>query len=599
MTGRTLLFEGLLAGIADLRRRADLLDRINVFPVVDADTGTNMLRTVESLADAVERADPDPSRAVLLGARGNSGVILAQFLVGLLDHLGDGEDIDPDGLRAAIGRGRDLARLAVAEPVEGTILTLMDDLVALLAADDIGDLRRHAALERRLADAVSRTPLLMPRLAEARVVDSGALGFHLLACGLTLALPGLQGDANAAAAVRARRAGETGAPLEGIAERIDPGFLAAVATERLDRRWCVDVVIELDGPPPADLAARFDGVGGSVDAVVREGLVKLHVHADDPEAVRAVAASIGRVARLEAEDMTAALIRDGGDPAAGAAPVAVRVLGDSSMSLSRESAAALGVVRFENYVDVGGRMVRDGDLDLPELFRRMREGQVFKTAQTSAAEVRVLLDRELQRAGHLVYLAVGRPYTGTQELVRRVVAEHPERGRISVVDTRAASGQQGVAVLAAARRAAGGAGPREVADYAAAQAAAAREYLVLDTLTYLSRSGRVGRLKAAFAGALGVRPVVGHGGDGAITHAKVRSHDDALSFIAGRLAGHPGAGPLLALLEHTDNRDRLDAVRETLAAILPSDTEFVVAPLSSTSSVHMGPGTWGVAVTRI
>jgi DegV family protein with EDD domain len=598
MTVRDVLSGAILAGVADLRRRAGLLDRINVFPVVDADTGTNMLRTVEALADAFGRGDPDPSRAVLLGARGNSGVILAQFLVGLLDRLWSMEDLDAARLRAAISHGRDLARCAVSDPVEGTILTVMDDLSGLLATNGIADLESHAGLESDLAAAVARTPELMPRLAAAGVVDSGALGFHVLACGLTLALPWLGGDRRAEDAIRGRRAGETGAPLAGIADRIDPVFLATIAEQGTDRRYCVDVVIELSGPAPENLAARFLGVGGSVDAVTRDGLVKLHVHADDPEAVREVAAAIGRVARCEAEDMTAGLIREGDGSGAPAAPVRVRVLGDSSMSLARETAAPLGVVRFENYVDVGGRMVRDGDLDLPSLFGRMRGGQVFRTAQTSAAEARGLIDRELSRAGHLVYLAVGRAYTGTQDLVRRVIAEHPGRERIAVVDTRAASGQQGVAVLATARCAAADADPDDVAAYAATQAADAREYLVLDSLAYLSRTGRVGKIKAALAGAFGVKPVVGHGGDGAITHARVRSHEEALAFIGERLAAHPGNGPLLVLLEHTDNRDWLDEVRTRLAAALPSDTEFVTAPLSSTSSVHMGPGTWGVAVTR-
>jgi hypothetical protein len=598
MTARRILFEAILAGIADLRRRADLLDRINVFPVVDADTGTNMLRTAEALADAIGRGEPDLSRAVLLGARGNSGVILAQFLVGVLDRLGADDAFDPTGLETALARGRDLAYRAVAAPVEGTILTVMTDLSALLAAaGGVRDLAGHAVLERDLAAAVARTPELMPRLAEAGVVDAGALGFHVLACGLTLALPWLTGDQRAEAAVRDRLAGRSGAPLAGIADRIDPAFLAAATREGSGFRYCVDVVIELDGPVPADLASRFAGVGGSIDAVTREGLIKLHVHADDPAAVRRTAAAIGRVSRCEAADMTLGLLR-AGDDALAVAPCRVRILGDSAMSLGRETAALLGIPRFENYVDVHGRMVRDGDLDRDELFRRMREGHIYKTAQASAAEVRDLLACELARSDRLVYLAVGRAYTGTQDLVRRVVAEHPERERIAMVDTRAASGQQGVAVLATARHAAAGAGPGSVAAFAEAQAASAREYLVLDTLAYLSRTGRVGRVKAALAGALGVRPIVGHGGDGAVTRGKVRSHADALDFIAERLAAHPGTGPLLVLLEHTDNRAWLDEVRARLAAGLPADTEFVVAPLSSTSSVHMGPGTWGVAVTR-
>jgi len=103
---------------------------------------------------------------------------------------------------------------------------------------------------------------------------------------------------------------------------------------------------------------------------------------------------------------------------------------------------------------------------------------------------------------------------------------------------------------------------------------------------------------AALAGALSVRPIVGHGGDGAITIAKVRSEDAAIREIVQRVASHPGAGKLVALLEYTDNRKRVEEIGAILGAALPPDAEILYSPLSSTSSVHMGPGTWGVAVSR-
>ena len=140
----------------------------------------------------------------------------------------------------------------------------------------------------------------------------------------------------------------------------------------------------------------------------------------------------------------------------------------------------------------------------------------------------------------------------------------------------------------------------ELAQYAEHQIETCREYLVIDNLQYLRQSGRIGRVKAAFADFFSVKPIVGHGLDGAITYGKVRSHDAAIRDIVDRVADHPGDGTLIIMVEYTDNLDWLmSQVVPQLAASLPAKTEIVLSPLSSTSAVHMGPGTWGVAATRV
>ncbi len=118
-------------------------------------------------------------------------------------------------------------------------------------------------------------------------------------------------------------------------------------------------------------------------------------------------------------------------------------------------------------------------------------------------------------------------------------------------------------------------------------------------LKCLSRTGRIGKIKAAMAGVLSVKPIVGHGHNGAVTHTKVRNHKAATHEIIDRIKRHPGTGKLMIMLEHTDNLDWINEVFSQLEQALPKDTEFINSPLSSTSSVHMGPGTWGVTVTRI
>jgi uncharacterized protein len=600
VTPREILHAAMLAGAADLRRRAALLDRINVFPVVDADTGANLCRTADALAEAIRGGDRDPGRAVLLGARGNSGVIFAEHLVGLFEALGSGDSFEADAVLAGLERGAALARGAVANPVEGTILTVMSALPRIVR--ELGgavDLTAHAELETRLAAVVADTPRLMPRLAEAGVVDAGALGFHVFACGLALALPGLGGDGGALAAIADRRDGTTSAPLGEIADRIEPRFLAdAARSAEASARYCVDAVLELaDGELPGGTPG-LAALGASVDVARAGSTLKIHAHTDDPEGVRREVARLGKLLAFGAEDMAAGLFRAGGAPASAAAGGALRAVGDSSMSLSRELLAQHGIARLENYVGARGVMVRDGDLDMAELFARMRTGEVFKTAQASLAEARAFVDAQLAAPGHALYLAVGRAYTGTQELVAKALADHPARDRFSILDTRAASGQQGLAALMTARRARIAGSLDELVAYARRQIASCREYLVLETLEYLSRTGRVGRIKAALAGALSVRPIVGHGGDGAITYAKVRSDDAAIREVVQRVREHPGEGRLVVLVEHTDDLGRAERLRAILAASLPGDAELLSSPLSATSSVHMGPGTWGVAVTR-
>ncbi len=605
---RHLLHQAFLCGAADMERRSALLDSINVFPVVDADTGANMSQSLRAGVEAISAGKTDFTEDILLGARGNSGVILAQFLVGLFDALRKKDNFDSADLWQGISVGRDLAYEAVADPVEGTMLTVMTDLVK--AGDritSVRDMAAHGDLERTLAGSVARTPELMPRLKEAGVVDSGALGFHVFASGLTLCFLALQDEQLGLQAIEDRRLGNTRAPTGEITRSIDPDFLARAAVDESRLRYCMDVVISTTSPPKDNWKHAFAEVGGSVDAILRGNLIKLHVHSNDPEAVKQVASALGEVTRCTLEDMTEGMVRarstststsEGAPAAGGSNPAKTRIIGDSSMSLPFDLAADLGVARLENHVNVHGRMIPDCDLELEMLFAKMRDGNVFTTAQTSPEEVRRFLDKQLSFPGDLVYVAVGDAYTGTQKLVRTVVDRHPEGERVTVLDSCAASGQQGLAVLASARKIPQLGDASQVVDYAREQISSCSEYLVIDSLQFLSRSGRVGKIKAAFAGAMGVRPIVGHGPDGAITHAKARSHEAALEIVVKMVADHPGEGPLLVMLEHTDNRPWLDTVREALEHSLTTPFEVIVSPLSSTSAVHMGPGTWGVVATR-
>src|SRR5438309_8748931 len=171
-----------------LRVHQEMLNRLNVYPVPDGDTGTNMALTLESVVNELDGADDIGtisaaiSHGSLMGARGNSGVILSQVLRGMADTFRDASDVDGPTMAEALTKASDAAYSAVMRPVEGTILTVVREAAeaASEAAKDGGGLLEVLeAADAAAQDSLARTPELLPVLAEAGVVDAGAAGFVL------------------------------------------------------------------------------------------------------------------------------------------------------------------------------------------------------------------------------------------------------------------------------------------------------------------------------------------------------------------------------------------------------------------------------------
>ncbi len=605
MTGEHHLIKALMAGAADLRRNAALLDEINVFPVMDADTGKNMSAAIHALEAVQEELASAPLEALprlletplIAGARGNSGIILSQFLSGFFRSVARAGAMTLDTFRQGVSAGRDRAYQVVSEPREGTMLTLMTAMRDLLQDIDPPGPGFQDAVESQLAAAVLETRHQMADLERAGVVDSGALGFHLIVSGLTLALTATADPEAGEAAIRARLNGATTALLAPILDGIDRTFLrAASRSASSDYRYCVNLLIETS-VPVSEWPETPDDWGSSVNVATSDRWVKLHIHSNAPDAICAFADRLGKVTDTAIQDMWEGLVRS---RRLSATPPSrkIRIAADSAISLDHARQQELGILRLEHSVNLNGRMVPDSQVDLDELLRQMSLGHRFTTAQISPADTRRFFDSALRASDYLIFIAVGNAYTGTQSTVRQTLADYPDKDRIRLLDSRAASGQQTVACIAAARFAEGTEDLDEVAAYAKRQIAGSREYLVIDDLTYLTRSGRIGKIKAAFASFLSIKPIVGHGGDGAVTYAKVKSHEAGMEAITERVFSHPGTGDLLILIEYTDNLDFAQGVARHLKGRAPEGTEILLSPLSSSSAVHMGPGTWGVAVTR-
>jgi uncharacterized protein len=303
--------------LAHLEERRREINDLNVFPVADGDTGDNMALTMRHVLEQLDRLEaetngelPRPqlvravARAALMGARGNSGVILSQIVRGAASELASppGKLIDPELVELALTRASEFAYASVREPAEGTMLTViraMAEAVAERRAEwlrdrldpDASDAEQNALLAEMLATALvsgeaalRRTPEQLDVLAEAGVVDAGALGLVVIVRGLVAGLAG---------------------------EHAQVPELPHYAAARLDEvhhadsryRYCTNFIVTGEGLEANAYAGALEELGDSVLVVGDEATLKVHVHTDDPDAAKGLFDRGGRVEREDIADM--------------------------------------------------------------------------------------------------------------------------------------------------------------------------------------------------------------------------------------------------------------------------------------------------------
>lgn len=298
-----LLCRMLTNGWRNLRRNVATVDDLNVFPVPDGDTGTNMSLTFgggvravsEELADVGELMRTF-SRGTLLAARGNSGVILSQFVRGFAETVREKPSLSPQDFSSAMEGGVQCAYRAVLQPVEGTILTVMREASEKLHGSAVSDFSEaFALLTAEMKRSLARTPELLPVLKEAGVIDSGGAGFLCIFEGMELALHG-----------------ETVDDSEAAAEPLLPTASGSFGADSvLEFGYCTEFILQLLHSKTDIAAFRIremtdflESVGESIVAVQDGDLVKVHVHTFRPEEVLAFARRFGEFVTVKIENMS-------------------------------------------------------------------------------------------------------------------------------------------------------------------------------------------------------------------------------------------------------------------------------------------------------
>ncbi len=281
------------AGLEGLAAARVEIDDLNVYPVPDGDTGTNLLLTMAAVDEAVRAAAPDMAstakamaHGALMGARGNSGVILSQLLRGLAEVLGEAETCSAADVQRGLTRAAELGYAAVAAPVEGTLLTVARECAEAAAALGAGDLCAVVGAARAAAArSLARTPDLLPQLAAAGVVDAGGRGLCVLLEALELVVTGAVPGA--------------GVVPQLLVPRDRSGL--ATAREAGSEQFAYEVQFLLrdtDDAAVGVLEVALGGLGDSVVVVGGDGLFNVHVHVNDVGAAVEAGLEAGRPFRV-------------------------------------------------------------------------------------------------------------------------------------------------------------------------------------------------------------------------------------------------------------------------------------------------------------
>jgi len=297
-----MLAKMFLAGAQNIEAKKEFINELNVFPVPDGDTGTNMSLTIMSAAKEVTALSKpkmkDLAKAIssgsLRGARGNSGVILSQLLRGFTKSIREEKEIDVIALAAACTRARETAYKAVMKPKEGTILTVASGIAekASEMAQETDDLEVFLpAVIKHAEEVLARTPDMLPVLKEAGVVDSGGQGLLEVIKGAYDAFQGKEVDYSAIAP-------GAGAGLTKV---------NAQDTAHIKFGYCTEFIImtekEFSDKDESGFKEYLSSIGDSIVCVADDDVVKIHVHTNDPGLAIQKALTFGQLSRIKIDNM--------------------------------------------------------------------------------------------------------------------------------------------------------------------------------------------------------------------------------------------------------------------------------------------------------
>lgn len=574
------------AGAQWLIQQQKRLNDINVFPVPDGDTGTNMAFTMRSVMEriaafrghGVDEVSESLADAALMGARGNSGAILAQFFQGLAEGMKGRLRISTEDFAHAVKVAATWSREAVTDPKEGTILTVIQDWASHVWAyapskQDFGDLIRSSLV--RAKESLQNTPKQLKVLQKAGVVDAGAQGFVYF----------LEGVLNYIEQGKIEDEPELFVLEEALATQIehDPSAITF--------QYCTECLIEGEALNRPQIRALLETFGDSLIVAGSRQKVRVHVHTNEPKMAFQALEAFGKVSHTKAEDM-----RQQHTDAFHIEKAEVALVVDSGCDLPPSMIEQFNIKVVPLQLSFGEQFYSDGvTIDAKMFYEKLKtDSHHPKSSQPSPADFDRVYSRVMDHYESAISLHVPEILSGTIQGARRAIAKYDDR--ISIVDAKSVSIGMGLVAQTGIQAIQQGENRESVVQAMQKDVTHLQTFIALPTTDFLLKGGRMGKMKGLLGRFLKLKPILAFKPDGTLDLVgKVMGKQDVYQAMLDMIKAKIGDRKGLRMAVGHANAPELGAqIAEKVQAMF-EPSELMTIEISPVLAVHGGPNTAGIA----
>jgi uncharacterized protein len=578
----------VIAAANKLISNEDYLNRINVFPVPDGDTGTNMAATLHAIVVALQAEDELGIDAVsqkvsieaLENARGNSGVILAQFFYGLAEELGKKKSVSTREFAEAVQSARRYAYSAMADPREGTILsviTMMSNTWSEMSAreDDFEIILRQCIgnCQKELADSPNKLQVLK----DAAVVDAGAQGFVNM----------LEGVLEFMGKGRLDELIDTFRKLVNHREEKEG---PVVFNPDLKYRYCTECLVEGSDFNREIIGKELHALGDSIILAGTPTKLKLHIHTNEPEAVFELMGKYGNVRNQKADDM-----KKQSESAAQENKNRIAVVVDSIADLSEEYLSKYDIHVVPIRVAFGNDQYIDKiTLDTRTFYEKLRSSPVFpKTSQPSPKDFTNMYRHLLSHYGEIISVHVSKNLSGTYQAALNA-AKQVDPDRIHVVDSKSGGLALGIIAIRAVEKLNAGGSVTDALKEIYALSENRSIFILFETLEYIVKGGRlnanVGKILTKFK----IMPLITYDDEGRLGKAGiVRPGEKAWPVVLKKWRKSFGENLTDIGIMHANDPQKAARLQLYLEKEFPQ-ARYFISEIGPGVGSYSGPGTLGV-----
>lgn len=577
------LYNAIINGAIKVIENKKGLNSINVFPVADGDTGTNLASLMNTLIEETKEADNpkavlnNVADAAINGARGNSGIIFAQYFNGMMMNLDNKNEINLIDLTLSFNGGVSYAYKAISNPIEGTMITLMRQLADELnnikdKADNIIDALDHAF--NNLQQGLKNTTNQLKVLKDNKVVDAGAKGFvHF---------------------------------VEGIIEYLKTGNLKTYKVsaetiglthdhnaEAINFRFCTEALISGVNLNPEEIKKSVSKLGDSLVVAGNPKKLRLHIHTNEPHQFYASLRLFGKIEQQKVDDM----IKQ--HELATSKKYKIALVTDSIADLPMDYVEQHQIVMVPLNLIIEGSNYYDKLTVTSDTFYQMMDDlKVYPTsAQPTLKSIENLFSFLGSYYDEIIAVTVSSQMSGTNNVFNQAAEKFKNsKTKIKVIDSKRNSGAQGLIVMEAAEAIASGKKFDEVIKVAEKAVSKAQIYVSVKTLKYMVRSGRVSKTTGLIGKIVNLKPVIGIDKDGkGIIADKGLSLKSSFNKIKKHVTDALVAGGIKKYaIVHANALDRAKEYQQAFSKLIGKEPAYVI-DISSIVAMSAGIGTVAIA----